>query len=359
MIKKYLDDLESRINAEEEDRLIRHWDAFIHNKIEEDLFIPRRDYTAPETIEFPQILGNKAMEDMDLMVIRELKGCSNLLMNNFGNVLNVRANYSVGIFPSLFGAEIFYSDDSLNLMPITRHLPTEELNKIVDKGVPDLNSGLVANTFEFGHYFMDLIKEYPKIKKYVHHYHPDLQGPMDIVELLWGTEIFTDIILQPDKVVDLLQLVTETYIKLLKKWYKEFPPYYEDMSVHWGLIQPGHVMIRDDSATNFSPDQVNEFILPYDQMILNEFDGGTIHYCGRGSHFIHDMCNLDKMYAIQLSQPDYNDMNVIFDNTVDKQIKLLGLREDGVEQAKKEGRPLKGQVHTGSFIFHSTSSKKQ
>jgi hypothetical protein len=358
MLKKYLDDLESRIDAKQEDLLIEHWHKFIHNETDKDVFIPRREYTAPETIEFPKILGNKAMKDINLMVLRELKGCSDLLTNNVGSLLNVRANYSVGIFPSIFGAEIFYSDDSLNLMPITRQMTPEQIDEIIDNGIPDLNSGLMPNVFEFGHYFTELVCDYPKIKKYIHHYHPDFQGPLDVVELLWGTNLFTDALLQPDKVKQLLELVTETYIILLKKWYKEFPPYYDDMSVHWGLMMPGHVMIRDDSATNFSPDLVKELVLPYNQRILNEFNGGSIHFCGTGNHFIEDLSKLDKMWGIQMSQPDYNDMNIIFDHTVDKNIKLLGLRQDGVEVAMENNRPLKGQVHTGEFIFHTTSSKK-
>ncbi len=358
MLEKYLEDLESRIDAQQEDRLIEHWQRFIHDEIEEDLFIPKREYTAKETLGYPTILGNKAMKDMDLMMLRELNACSNLLTNNVGSLLNIRANYSVGIFPSMFGADIFYSDDKLNLMPITKKMTGEQITRILRKGTPDINSGLIPIVFEFGHYFKELIAEYPMLKKYVHHYHPDLQGPLDVVELLWGTDLFTDVFMEPQKVKDLLELVTETYIMLLKKWYDEFPSYYKDMSVHWGLMMPGHVMIRDDSATNFSPDLVQELVLPYNQRILNEFNGGTIHFCGNGTHFIEDFSNLDKMWGIQLSQPDYNDMETIFKHTVDKGIKLLGLRQDGIEMALEQKRPLKGQVHTGEFIFHTTSSKK-
>lgn len=359
MLKKYLEDLESRIDAKQEDILIEQWRKFIHNEIDDQVFIPKREYIAPETVKFPSILGNKAMKDRDLMVLRELKGCSDLLTNNVGSLLNVRANYSVGIFPSMFGAKVFYSDDNLNLMPITREMKPEQITRIIEQGIPDINSGLIPQVFEFGHYFNELISEYPKIKKYIHHYHPDFQGPLDVVELLWGSALFTDVLLEPQKVKDLLELVTETYIVLMKKWYEEFPPYYDDMAVHWGLMMPGHVMIRDDSATNFSPDLVQELVLPYNQRILNEFNGGSIHFCGTGTHFIEDFSKLDKMGGIQLSQPDYNDMNVIFDHTVDKNIKLLGLRQDGVEAAMKNNRPLKGQVHTGEFIFHKTSSKKE
>jgi hypothetical protein len=358
MLKKYLDDLESRIDANQEDILIDHWRKFVHDEISEDLFIPKREYTAPETLEYPTILGNKAMKDMDLMMLRELKGCSNLLTSNVGSLLNVRANYSVGILPSMFGAEIFYSDDKLNLMPITKKMAPDQINKVLEKGVPDIGAGLIPHVFEFGHYFNELIAGYPKMKKYIHHYHPDFQGPLDVVELLWGTELFTDVLMEPQKVKDLLELVTDTYIMLMKKWYKEFPPYYDDMEVHWGLMMPGHVMIRDDSATNFSPDLVQELVLPYNQRILDEFNGGSIHFCGNGTHFIEDFSNLDKMWGIQLSQPDYNDMDTIFKHTVDKNIKLLGLRQDGVEMALEQNRPLKGQIHTGEFIFHTTSSKK-
>ncbi len=56
-------------------------------------------------------------------------------------------------------------------------------------------------------YFADLLGKYPKVKKYVHHYHPDLQGPMDVCELLWGSNLFVDLYDVPDLAKSLLELL--------------------------------------------------------------------------------------------------------------------------------------------------------
>jgi hypothetical protein len=45
--------------------------------------------------------------------------------------------------------------------------------------------------------------------------------------------------------------------------------------------------------------------------------------------------------AINLSQPECNDMEVIFRNTVDKGIKLIGLPASALQGLR---RPLRGQV---------------
>jgi hypothetical protein len=46
-----------------------------------------------------------------------------------------------------------------------------------------------------------------------------------------------------------------------------------------------------------------------------------------------------------MSQPEYNDMEVIYRNTVDKGIKLLGLQPEAAEAALAAGRDLHGCVH--------------
>ena len=87
-----------------------------------------------------------------------------------------------------------------------------------------------------------------------------------------------------------------------------------------------------------------EFVRPLDQRLFDEFGGGAIHFCGRGDHFIEAMSEMDGLYGVALSQPEYNNMETIYRHTVDKKIKLLGLAAEAVQSA---GRPLRGQVQTG------------
>jgi hypothetical protein len=195
-----------------------------------------------------------------------------------------------------------------------------------------------------GRYFVELFANYPNVSKYVHIYHPDLQGPMDICELLWGSDLFIDLIDTPDLVHSLLELITETYIRFMREWEQLVPPR-DPYSPHWGMMHRGRIMIRDDSAMNLSPEMFDEFIKPYDQLLLSEFGGGAIHFCGKGDHYIESLAHMTGVYAVNMSQPECNDMERIFRNTIDKGIMLIGLRSDAVEAAISQGRDLRGRVH--------------
>jgi hypothetical protein len=104
-------------------------------------------------------------------------------------------------------------------------------------------------------------------------------------------------------------------------------------------------MLRDDSAMNFSPEMFDEFIRPYDQELLESFGGGAMHFCGRGSHYIESACTMTGLHAIAMSQPEYNDMETIYRNTVAKGIPLLLFRKSTAQEAIESGRDLHHLVH--------------
>ena len=54
------------------------------------------------------------------------------------------------------------------------------------------------------------------------------------------------------------------------------------------------------------------------------------------------MSEMTGLSAIAMSGPHLNGMDTIYENTVDKGIKLIGFDRSAAEAA---GRPLKGQVH--------------
>lgn len=105
-------------------------------------------------------------------------------------------------------------------------------------------------------------------------------------------------------------------------------------------LQEVDVIIEKDGQMMFQ-----EFIEPYDQRLLHEFGGGAIHFCGRGDHYIHRLAQMKGVFAINLSQPECNDMETIFEHTADKRIKILGLPRYGAEQALQQGHDLHGSVH--------------
>lgn len=348
MIKAFLDDLEARINEQEEQDLYGLWKEFYDGKTNGDIFVAERKNKYPARIAWPAICINAAIKNagFEKMLGRELKMASDALEKGAGNFLCIRSNYGTGILPSVFGADIFYLDDGADTLPTSMPLDgKDKIKAIIDDGIPRKAASMMQKTFACAEYYLDAIKLYPKIRKHVHYYHPDFQGPMDVVEMLWGSALFLDICDSPGLVKQLLSVVTDTYIHFMKQWNKILPSFEKEHSFHWGMLIKGQVALRNDSAMNFSPEMYEEFIRPYDQKIFNDLGGGIIHFCGRGSHYIPRMSQMKNLYAINLSQPHLNDMETIYANTIEKNIRIIGFDYDAARQAQKRGRRFNGKIH--------------
>ncbi len=344
-LQPYLEDLESRIDPAIEERLWQEWTDFAWGRFRGELFQPKRSSKAPPGIEWPRVSVNAALDDYELMALYQLKACSELLAAGRGDLMTVRCNYGTGILPSLFGMEIFVMEEALETLPTSRPLnDLVAVQRILGRGVPGLQTGYGRQVLEMGECYAEWLAPYPKIQKFVRVYHPDIQGPMDVCELIVGSTIFYTLYDQPELVHSLLELVTETYSRFLDAWLK-IHPFAEGANAHWGMLHRGCLMLRDDSAMNLSGEMVREFVLPYDQQLFKRYGGGAVHFCGKGDHFIRGLAELEGLYTINLSQPELNNMELVYSQTVDHGINLLGLQDWAARQALAVRRDLHGKVH--------------
>ena len=336
-----LDDLAARIDDDQEQANLRAWLAFLDDRCADDVFQPPRRTPAAARVTWPDIRINTAYADLDAMVLSQLADCSALLADGGGRRLAVRCNYGTGIMPSLFGCDMFL------MPPETRTLPTalplaskHNVAALLDAGLPDIHTGLGRKVFAAAERFLETFAARPKLARNVALYHPDTQGPIDIAEVVWGSDIFYAFYDDTRLLRDLLDLITETYIRFLRAWY-DLVGQPDDCATHWGLMHKGTIMIRNDSLMNLSPQAYVEFVRPLDQRLFDEFGGGAVHFCGRGDHYIDAMSRMTGLTAINMSQPECNDMETIFRNTVDKGIKLIGLPSSALQALT---RPLRGQA---------------
>jgi hypothetical protein len=344
-LERFLEDLEERIDPDEEESLYQSWLDFVENRIQGDFFLPQRKRSRPPGVEWPEVSVNSTLEDYDNMALQQYRLCSQQLEKADGNLLSVRCNYGTSIIPLLFGMQPFIMEESADTLPISHPLnDLDAIRNLIDQGLPDLTKGYGERVFAMGEYFKQIGKQYPKIGRYVHVYHPDLQGPMDICELVWGSRLFLDVIDHPEIVHAFLDLVCETYTAFMHAWEQVYP-FQPDGNVHWGMLHKGTIMLRDDSGTNFSRRMYEKFILPYDQRLLDKLGGGAIHFCGKGDHFISLLGEMQGLHGVQLSQPHLNDMPKVYQHTIDRGIQLIGLDEKAAIQAIKAGIDLKGKVH--------------
>ena len=318
-----LEDLERRIDPEVEDDLSAQWHDFLYGKFDGDIFAPRRKRPIPAGGEFESVHINDAIDDLELMLVHGLLGIRDQLGHPSAS-LCIRANYGTGILSSLFGAELFIMPRAMITLPTTRAFnDTEVIRGLVEKGMPDLNGGLGQRVFDFGELCAEVFSHYPRLQKYAEVYHPDTQGPLDICELMWGSEMFLAMYDEPELVHAMVRLVTDTYTAFMEKWFRMFP-IHEEMSTHWSSLRhKGGIVLRDDSAMNLSPALYEEFAAPYDAELLKRFKGGVVHFCGRGDHYMETLCRIPDLTGVNLSQPEYNDMETIYRNTVDQGIPLL------------------------------------
>jgi hypothetical protein len=339
-----LADLDSRIGEDQEKQLLDGSRCFCDGGWREDVFQPGRPNPRPPQVAWPAVLINEALQDDEMMLVREFASCSRMLETGSGMMMCVRSNYGVGILPSVFGAEPFFMRLKQDVLPNCRHLPNgkEDVKRLLHAGIPDLNRGWGEKVFRIAERLMEIKSRYPLIARYVHIDHPDCQSPVDVCELLWGSGLFLDFHDEPELVHDFLKLITATYKAFLDRWYSLVPR--EAYHMTWGLMHKGAIMLRDDSAMNLSPDMYREFIYHYHQELLRYFGGGAIHSCGRVEHFLPLASELEGLHGINISQPHLNDMEVVFRHTVDKGIPLLALQEAAVRQAQAAGRPLRGMV---------------
>lgn len=320
--KPWLETLERAIDLDWERQKLRIWKHVLDFRPVEDCFEVYRAAEGHKPGDWPSIRINQAIADPARMLLRELGGVYGVVCQRAYHVPNIRSNYGTCILPSLFGAETFWMEDSQDTLPTNKPLGEAVIDRLLDAGVPDLNKGFGRQVFETAEYFQEALKPYPKLREAVWIYHPDLQGPIDVVELLWGSEMFYAFYDQPEKVKAITELVTETYIRFMKRWRQVVPPRDNAYSAHWGRLWKGQVLLRDDSIVNLSSEMYEEFVKPYDERILQEFEGGGIHFCGHVDHCIDSLTESNWLTAVNPSQPHLNDMRKIHAASVGKGIIL-------------------------------------
>ncbi|MBQ4050050.1 MAG: hypothetical protein IJD13_00330, partial [Oscillospiraceae bacterium] len=176
-------------------------------------------------------------------------------------------------------------------------------------------------------------------------YHPDTQGPLDLTELLWGGEMFYEMYDDPDFVCAVMELITDTYIAFMDKWYSIIPKVKKGLTTHWTMMHKGTLMLRNDSAMNLSPDFYKEYSVPFDSRLLKYYGGGCMHYCGRGDHYIDLLTSIPELMGVNLSQPELNDMEKIYAAVIRNGKKIIGFPSGAAAEYASRPDAVRGMIH--------------
>jgi len=267
--------------------------------------------------EWPNYSFDEIFNDSTKMLLQELRSVYAGAKLQDDRMYGIRANYGTGIIASMFGCETKAFD---NTLPIGLPVSSDKLEQILESDVPDLNSGIMSRVFETAAYFREALRPYPKLSKIIGSEVFDIQGPFDNASIIWGSEIFLAFYDAPEKIRQLMSLVTETTLAAVKKLRQiEGLPLEEHDGV-WNCL--GGLCVRNDSSVNLSEEQYVEIVKPFDVRMLEEF-GGWIHFCGRAHQWWKELLNIPNLKGINPYQGECYDLFEMFETCESAKVPIV------------------------------------
>ena len=187
----------------------------------------------------------------------------------------IRANFGTVIIASMFGVKVEQRDDN---PPWVRHFETlEEFKAIFDRDPFDFTQGICPQVTERYRFYNDVLSDFPNLQRCIKIVLPDLQGPLDSLELLRGSEIYTDFFLNPEMIENGLKLMGEAQVGYAKHLFSLITAGTENYSFQHAVPIKGNILIRNDSVM-ISSDICCKQVAHHDEFVLKEMGGGeSIH----------------------------------------------------------------------------------
>ena len=130
----------------------------------------------------------------------------------------------------------------------------------------------------------------------------DGQGPLNIALGLAGVEnLFIWMYEEPEAVHQLMQFCTDVmkdWVTVQKKWAGhsltgDAYPHAIELPAGYGGIA-----MADDDLTAMSAAQYQEFVVPYNEQLLQAFGGGSMHFCGSAHHQVDVVTGMKGLNAL-------------------------------------------------------------
>ena len=205
------------------------------------------------------------------------------------------------------------------------------------RGEPDLQAGMLPRSFETLTFYREKLNEHPPLSDAVQISLPDLQGPMDTAEQLWGSSIFYAFHDDEELLGQLLSTVVETTLAVYDR-FRELATDRLDprANAQHGYMIPGRLLIRNDSSIMLSPEMYERSVLPHDARLLHEVGKGAIHFCGNGQHLVDRMLKIPDLLGIDPGQPYLMQIEDIYTRCRERRVAVTNLmcRRDALVDGK-------------------------
>jgi hypothetical protein len=201
--------------------------------------------------------------------------------------------------------------------------------------------------------YRELLADFPPLPQLLALTLPDLQGPLDTLEMLRGSALFVELAEEPELTAQWLAAVAAAQVAIvraLRPLVSDGPPGF----VHQhGFLVAGELLLRNDSALMLSPAMYRAQIAPHDEYVLREVGGGGVHSCGRFMHQIPGMLELPSLRCLDFGEAHLNDRETVAALAQPRQVGLVRLRPTAEELSSGA---IRQRFPTGvSLLYHASS----
>ena len=247
--------------------------------------------------------------------------------------LAVKCNYGTVILSTAFGCNWdIFEDDYPWVEPFESMDDIKKITADIDDLVQTkklLIKGIIPCVINALEFFNEKMHIYPKLKKHLQISLPGLQGPLNVVSEIWGSDIYYSFF-KEDASTDLLKVLLEktaNAILFLKKEFEKFTiqrnwPF---ISTDMGYVVPGEILIKNDSSVMLSPQMYEEYVMTADALVLEKGNGGGIHFCGNGEQLVDSMLKIPNMKGIDLGQPECVNIDKIYEKCKQNKVVITNL----------------------------------
>lgn len=278
--------------------------------------------------EFAPYPHAETIDDPEKMLFNELVsawGTSIVHRSVVGDDLpcTIRANFGTVLIASLFGATIEQVEQ--NPPWVVGFESREQFQAAMERDPLDFSKGWCPRVIERYEYYREVLDGYPCLLNAVKRVLPDLQGPMDTLEMLRGSGLYTDLMEDPEFVGAALSKIAAAQVGFARR----LRPLLNDASDGWshqhGFMIRGQILIRVDSAITVSPGMYRDQIAPHDASVLAELGGGGLHSCGNIDRHVSEYLSVPAVRCLDLGQPEMNNLNRLYELAREKGVALLRL----------------------------------
>lgn len=269
---------------------------------------------------WPHIPYNEAYRDPAKMLIYELARAYEGALLKDDRAYTIRANYGLVLLASMVGCPYWQDQDN---MPWAEAVTTtEEIEQILERGLPDINSGVAGRVWETEQYFKETLAAYPNLSRTVRIGCPDAQGPFNTAVNIAGVNVYYLVIDRPELVHRLLQFSTDLYLAVIRH-HKQVMQEPMDVGYSFSYKLLGGGRASDDSAVMMSGKMYEKFVKPYNAQAYQATQGGMLHFCGKGDQFFGHMTGTPGVTGIQFGNPEMQDFQARYALARPKKICLL------------------------------------